>query len=1100
MVNGEDRFDVSTPKGQRTFTQSEIDLAQRLIRQGKTRAAQGDPRLQNLIATFRARDKAQIIKRAREAPEGTIVTSATDPQLRVKRQGEQIRSPTATFTPIPQQRTTIRQLEQVKVDVRPEQARERKESISAIEKGKQTVKVSRQISKLRLTPSRLLFSTIRGVREKGFSEGTKPVRQVARRVGKDIGTGFGVAGDVLSAGVLRPASLFPTKETPVSGKELEKRSKGIRETVVGGIRSTVVGTLTRRARPSIPTSPKQAITQSVKRAATSTVGALPLPVGAALTASGAIRPAQIQSFTELRRFRGEVEKGKEIKQERKEQIEFANVRAERLEEITKQEERLIKDIEASGELTEITAAPLQKRKDTLAQSRKQVLGELEQKGITIKDGEFTSKALEADVRLGSIKQLEAVPTKSGRAKRIGGALTSEAVKFFALGQASSAVGATALVGRGISALPKVGQTAVSVGTVGLIGTSATLKTVKAASQAPKELRAEAIILGAGEPLTQVSAFAVGVKPSISPVQFKSVQIGKSDVTGVFLKTPFAKAGQGVLPLVTKATTVSAKGVATTRFGVGQLPSNFVVGTPETQFTPSGNIETFIFKKGLGNLPKQDQAFVLKNLNVAQITRSAKVPVVKKDVIQQSQAFKQLSPKGQKAFVKFVEKNTASVFRQGRVFGSSASSAQLDRGIGRDVHDIDIRFEGVSAASKAKSLQAILSKTEGASAVKVLKQGQVTITKNGVTTKLADLHGIEKIESNIKAVENPFGFPEKAAIKVGKININQLSQEGINKLASVGSLQPSGRIGPDATRRIKDVGDFFVIQESLAKAVGGAKGAKALAQLQQTKTIALSKFGKEAFGGQQDAFLGVTRSLSSSSVGSPSLAVSGAIAIPSLKVNIAKEVSKTSSSIISPSPRGGGVSVTIVGSPSSLSPSISRVPIVSASFSPSKFKSPSLSPSKSPSPSIIRSPSLSPSPGSPSSSLSPSPSPGSPSLSPSLSPSFSPSLSPSQSPSRSPSPSPSPSGQPFPTGGFGFPGLPFVPQFKRALPKRTKKTRPITRFSPSISGAVLGIRLNETPREIPGIGFNPFQLRGVVTPRTTTKKKKKKKLSKKKKKK
>jgi hypothetical protein len=1072
MVNGEARFIVSTPKGQKTFTQSEIDLAQRLILKGKTRATQGDPRLTNLVNAFREQQRAAIIKQVQEAPPGSLTQSPDDPQTFIQTGLEgQARTFTVGRGQVPPlaapkvQKTTVRQIEQERIDVAPAQARERKEVIARVQKDRPELRS--------IDPAFAGFSILsQRVKQVG-------VRQTARELGQGFGRAVGFVSDVGSAVTLRPASLFPTKETPVSGEELEKRSRGIRETIIGGIQGVVARRITRQARPiQIATTPKEFATNVLGRAARTTASAIP-GVGAGITGVEAIGPAQIKSFQELRTFRQETQRGKEIVQERERQLGAIRERTPELERIVKQQTALQSEITAAGDLTQPQAEAFQKRATTLSQQRKQVLGELEETGVTIKDEKFTSRAFEADVRLGSIKQLEAVPTTAGRATRIGGALTSEAVKFVALGKVSAAAGVTGAIGKGIALLPKAGQVAVSVGTVGLIGTSATLKGVSAARAAPEGLKTEAIILGAGEPLTQVGAFAVGVKPGISPVQVRSVQIGESDVSGVFLKAPFATAGQGVLPVVTKATTVTAKGVATTRFGVGQLPKNFVVGTPQTQFTPSGNIETFIFKKGLGSLPKQDQVFVLKNLDVAKVTRGAKVPVVKKDVLQQSQAFKQLSPKGQKAFVKFVEKNTAGVFRRGRIFGSSASTAQLDRGLGRPVKDIDIRFESVSGAAKAKALQNILAKTEGASSVKVLKQGQVTITKNGVTTKLADLHGIEKVQSDIKAVENPFGFPEKGTVKIGKLNVNQLSQEGINKLASVGSLQPSGRIGPDATRRIKDVGDFFVIQESLAKTIGGAKGAKALANLQQTKTIALSKFGKDAFSGQQDAFLGVTRSISSSAV-SPSVKATSTVTIPSLKVSVPKEISASS---VSPS-SAPQFSVSLIASPS---PSLQKSPVISSSLSPQRSPSPSLQRSPSLSPSTQRSPSLSPS-------ASPSPS-ISPSLSPSISPSISPSLSPSISPSLSPSPSPSPSitGGPVPVGGIGFPGLPFVPQFRRGPAKRRKKAAPVTRFSPSISGAVLGIRLTETPKELAIGGFDPFKIRGVVV-----KKKKKKKKGKKKK--
>ena len=246
-------------------------------------------------------------------------------------------------------------------------------------------------------------------------------------------------------------------------------------------------------------------------------------------------------------------------------------------------------------------------------------------------------------------------------------MTGEFAKFAVIGAGATGIGLTAGVGGFIATFPQKAQTLLKVGLPLAIGVTSISKGKKARAQATPETKTAATFLGAGKPIAQIGGLIAGATPGVSPVQVRSIDIGGSKVTGLFLKTPFLTGGKGVLPVAVKATTakiagkvvggkiIGAKG-ATTQFGFGKIPSNFVFGKGAvTQFTPSGNIETAVFKAGLKGLPVSDQQFVLTNLNIASITKGIKAPVVSKKIFQDTQAFKTISSAQQKALVKSIQK-------------------------------------------------------------------------------------------------------------------------------------------------------------------------------------------------------------------------------------------------------------------------------------------------------------------------------------------------------------------------------------------------------------------------------------------------------------
>lgn len=896
-----------------------------------------------------------------------------------------------------------------------------------------------------------------------------PIEQERLRRGREVIPAIpGFIGDVLSATFLRTAFLAPTKRVVTPGEELEKRSKEVRKTILG---TAPKPEKVREIAPFETIFPKQ------------------------------ILEAQALGLEQLRQIRRETKEAKEIEKKRKEQEKFLReIATPALGRIAEEQEELAERIKVAevtaretplGGLTEEQAKAFNKEILEARKRRETALKGIRKKGIQAEvkkvDGReqivFTSKEIESDIGLASIKQLGVIPTKTQKGVAIAGALGSEAAKFATIGVATKAVGVAGALGKAVGVLPKAAQKGLMVVAVGATGVSATLKGTTAAREAKArgEDVAPAVILGAGEPITQVGAFVIGVEPSTSPIQIKTIKTpeGQLAIRSLVFKTPFA-GEKGVVPIFTKAQVggltkgklVAGKFVATgvkpiykTGFGIPE--GTFI--SPTGEFTPAGAIETKLYLATLKNVPATQRQLIENSFKLTKLTVAAtkvRGTTPNAEVLKVSKGFQQLSPAQQKAATQFIQKASGGrIIQKGKVFGSAASEAQIKGGLGRPIKDVDFQFKFESATGKTKSLVKILNAIPGKKVALVAdKPGQVIIGKGKAAVKVFDIHGIDKVQTDIEAVKDPFGFGEQGTIRAGNININKLTQEGINKLASTSTLDKTGGVPGSTKNRIKDVGDFFRIQQALIKDLPVAKQAKALDLFNKAKSAAVVKFGKEAFAPQQKEFLDISMSVfSTPSSGLATTSIAPGIAVPPP----------------SPSP-----SVTPSGVPFTISPSVSVSPKASpivGSIAPSP--SPSL-PSPSISPSISISPSTSPS-------ISPSPSP-SPSISPSPSVSPSISASPSLSPSVSPSPSPSIVGEVIPPPPTGFP-FPLIPlRFKRPKPKKRKGSRPGIKFVPSITGAVLNLQLGATPKQLSVGGFNPFQIRGVPLLEKPKKKRKKKK--------
>lgn len=899
--------------------------------------------------------------------------------------------------------------------------------------------------------------------------------------------GVPLAADVLSAAFLRPLALPTGKKVATPGSELEARRKGLQQEFIRGA------------------TPK-------KLFGFGGIIGLGDPLTGQGTLGGGIQAAQIAGFKEARMLRREQEAAKKIQKRAVKQTEFLAPRAKELSELSQKSSILSQDIEvatAAGEpgfVTEEEAVKFRTRKSDIEKRRGKIVKEIRKGGITVKESEigggakqleFSSLDIRKSGQIGSasLKVLKEIPTKRGKALAVGGALASEAAQFFALGAAAKAVGVTGAIGKGIAAFGPTGQKIFTVASVGAIGGFTAVRGVRGTAEARRlDVPVSGAILSFGEPIAQIGGLIIGAQPSASPLQIKTIRgtttvsktgelqfirpapgavdQGQVVIRSLVAKVPFV-GPKGVFPLITKAQvggvtltkTVAGKGLVATgtkatifKTTLG-VPKGAII-TPTGEFTPSGAIETKLFLKTLKNIPPAQAALIKSQFKLVTLTSKATGrQVFKQDVFKSSKGFQKLSPAQQKIARDFLSRSSGgSILKKGKVFGSAASDVQLDQGLGREVKDIDFQFGFKAAEPQAKTLVGLLNKVAGAKvSLAPGATGQITIGKGKAAVKVFDLHGIDNFQDKIQAVENPFGFTERGTVRVGRTNINKLTQEGINKLASTTSLSKTGAVPGTTKSRIKDVGDFFRIQQALVGRLSSAKSVKATALLAESKKLAIAKFGSQAFAPQQKQFLDI----SSLSPGvSPGLSVVTAVKIPSLSIPGVK------TKILPPS---------VASTPGSLSPSIPVSPSASSSIgsvsSVSPVRSTSFSPSPSPSPSISVSPSVSPSISpSPSISVSPSPSP-SPSIS--LSPSISPSLSPSPSASSVTS-----LAQPVPPFAGGFPFL-FPPlTFKRPLPKKRKKVKPRIRFIPSITGAVLNIRLGATPKELSVGGFSPFRIRGI----------------------
>lgn len=448
-------------------------------------------------------------------------------------------------------------------------------------------------------------------------------------------------------------------------------------------------------------------------------------------------------------------------------------------------------------------------------------------------------------------------------------------------------------------------------------------------------------------------FNVGLKSGF-PVKYRGVQVeGNTISQGLYYDL-----GNKGYPIYTKtATEITATGKITYARGFG-LPKKIVYPSIKGQYTPSGTIETSLYRQYVKtNLPAVESRYLESAYSATSSTYGSKAPIIKEQSFKQVQTFSKLSPEGQKQVLKFIKSQSDY-----QVYGSTSTSVQTR--YYRSPKDIDVQFFSQRGAVKAKEIAGILRTTEGARNVRISGLGQIQVKQSGQYIKIFDIHGVENPEA-FTAVSRPFGFKEFKATKISGVSSSRLAQEGINKLGSVGSLQPSGIISPDPVRRLKDVADFYIIQKELAstKIFGRASTSKAL---EVYKYSAVEKFGTGVFSEYKTVFAySGSQSGSSAFFPSPSPSrspnIQPSLLNPSSKISTSVYLfpSRSSSSSIttsSLSPSRSSLSLSSASSPSSISYSLPSLPSPSSSSSSSSSSSPSASfstsSSSSPSPSSI----------------------------------------------------------------------------------------------------------------------------------------------------
>jgi len=619
----------------------------------------------------------------------------------------------------------------------------------------------------------------------------------------------------------------------------------------------------------------------------------------------------------------------------------------------------------------------------------------------------------------------------------------------------TAAGATGVVGGAFARLTPAVQKGAVVGLGGVIAGTTGLKAFGSFQQAAPGAKTAVVVSDILETGGRLGGLLAGSDPTrFSPVQasnlkFKTVISPKGEiqfvrgggpgsqtfVRSLGIKVPGTTNPAFAKPLITRApvggvTTgklVGGKLVATgqklffkTAFG---FPKGGMI-TPTGEFTPSGSFETALALRGLKAGSLAQQQLVGGGFAFVRGVRGVKPETFRLDPLQQTKGFQKLSIAQQKFVLdKFAKLTGGRFLIKAKPFGSAISNVQLQKGLGRQPSDIDVRILTGSAKGFTKSFVKQLNALQGGTklAISAKNPGQVLAGKQ----KVFDISGADIISPGQEAVQAPFGFRDQPLIRIGGIRGTRLAQEAAGKISSIAQISPKGFVPGAPKTRLKDVGDLIRFGPQLIKGLSLAKQPATLKAFQTFKLGAVAKFGPQVLA-QGGAFTPIAFNFPSPSA-LPSL-TTGAPFGPSI------------------SARGGRVPELDIPSPSFPSPevSFSVPPSVSASvsdLSPSVSSSPSISPSIS----ISASPSIS---VSPSPFPSPSPSPSPPSVSVSISPSPSFSVSPSPSPSPSASPSPFTDVFTTPVGGlpFLFPAL----RFPRAGPRKRGKARAPIEFTPQLN--------------------------------------------------
>jgi len=365
-------------------------------------------------------------------------------------------------------------------------------------------------------------------------------------------------------------------------------------------------------------------------------------------------------------------------------------------------------------------------------------------------------------------------------------------------------------------------------------------------------------------------------------------------------------------------------------------------------------------KGYGLLesPNKGSLAFETGLKIMRATEKTPSKFVQKQFITET---KTLSPRQVREVLNFAKKQEAMVY------GSFPSRTQMPKELGRTPADIDIQLK-VGADESAKLAQQLTKTLTGKGyPVRVSPETPTLIEANieGVYHHAVDIHSIDQALTEASpsiGTTKVYGLSlGQKPIKIEGIETMRLSEQGIRKGGSIFTLRETG-FAP-ASHRIKDIPDFFAVQETLIRSkLFGKKNL--MGELAKLKSMYPQDIFKTKTEVKLPLYLPKTKIKTpypSVWVISPSVQSSRSTPIK-VSPNIALSEYPTSFRSISPS-----LSKSLYKSISTykISPSPYKITSISPSKSVSRSKSvsvlssPSISPKRSISPS--RSPSISSSP-------------------------------------------------------------------------------------------------------------------------------------------
>ena len=365
---------------------------------------------------------------------------------------------------------------------------------------------------------------------------------------------------------------------------------------------------------------------------------------------------------------------------------------------------------------------------------------------------------------------------------------------------------------------------------------------------------------------------------------------------------------------------------------------FKLGTPSIRaeavdlsqgWTVSSPGQTAIFTRALKGLTSPvEQAKFGKTLAMMRATERTPSAFTAKAF---SRELGSLSPRGADVVLRFAKAEQGAA---GVLYGSKAQQAQVPPELwqryrqGRPPADIDIQLQ--VSAQEAAAAAARLTRELGKAGERVrISKETPTLIESRIRGEWKHAVDIHSLDQALKDLRSPaiqagkvYGLSiEQPTIKIGGIRAMRLSEQGVRKGGSILTLREEGF--QPAAHRMKDISDFFMTQEALARSKRFA--------WQRASGLRLLEESKKAWGFQERP--GVVRMWQDFSAGKASS--------PSLRVMPVSHYSPRSAASRSRALRS--VSRSISGSRS-------------AAFPPSRISSMSVSRSmlRSPSPSASRS--------------------------------------------------------------------------------------------------------------------------------------------------